>query len=637
MCGITGFWSVDTREKEGVARRMADALRHRGPDDEGVWVDDAAGIALSQRRLSIVDLSPAGHQPMFSRDGRFVLVFNGEIYNHADLRAQLPADFPWRGHSDTETLVEAVAAWGVEETLSRLNGMFAFAVWDRESRTLWLARDRMGEKPLYYGFCGSTFLFGSELGALRVHPAFSAPVDWQSLALYLRYAYIPAPHSAYEGIFKLPPASFCVISQEDFQRARLPAPRTYWDLAQVAARGVAHPFPGTFTDAVEEAHRLLSDAVRIRMEADVPLGVFFSGGIDSTLVAALMQAQSPRPVRTFTIGFEDPGYDESAHARAIAAHLGTAHTELVATHAQARAVIPELARMYGEPFADSSQIPTHLLSRLTREHVTVALSGDGGDEVFGGYNRYVFAPLWWRWISRVPHALRVRSSSLALSREAALQKALSLLRCAHPSFFDHRQPEVKLHKLFVAAGARDFLDLYHRLTSMHPEPERFCDFAVDPSRDPHAARRLPAGFSPVQAMQLWDMQTYLPDDILVKVDRATMAASLESRAPYLDHRVVEFAWTLPDAWKIRGSDGKVILREILRRYVPESLWRRPKTGFGIPLEHWYGPGDLDIVRLASAGRLRADALRNFASNYLSTSFGMLWTLKVLQLWVEFYG
>jgi len=589
MCGLSGFFKhpATATEMESLVLRMNDQLLHRGPDDGGIWLDPSCGIALGQRRLSIIDLSPAGHQPMHSSCGRYVIVFNGEIYNYQEIRDELEkagVSPVWRGTSDTEVMLAAFAHWGVSESVRRFNGMFAFVLWDRKNRTLVLARDRMGKKPLYYGFHQGTFMFASELKALQAHSDFKSQIDSQSVAQFLRYSYIPTPYTIFLNTRKLEPASILTLTWNDLQSGRLPLPEKYWNISVVAARQVANPFPGTFQEAQDELERLLLDAVRIRMIADVPLGAFFSGGIDSTLVVALMQAQSSRPVKTFTIGFEDESYDEAKYAAAIAAHLGTQHTELTATSQQVRDVIPLLARMYDEPFADSSQIPTYLVSKLTREHVTVALSGDGGDEVFGGYNRYVYGPKAWKAFSRIPLPVRRRLADSRLLTTENIWKLVGTIKKYLPGFFNHRIPEQKISKLLGILSSRDKIDLYHRLTSLHPNPEGFCNFAVDPDRDPHAHRFIPPGFTFAQAMQLWDMQYYLPDDILVKVDRASMAASLESRAPLLDYRVVEFAWSLPMEWKIREDSGKYILRTILQKYLPQEFWQRPKSGFGVPLE-----------------------------------------------------
>lgn len=647
MCGFCGFFQ--RKQKSSSLKKriqwMTDRLVHRGPDDFGTWVDTPTGIALGQRRLSIIDLSPAGHQPMFSACGRFVIVFNGEIYNYQEIRDELEragAAPAWRGASDTEVMLAAFAHFGVAASLPRFNGMFAFALWDKSERVLTLGRDRMGKKPLYYGFNHGVFLFGSELKALRAHPDFQPELDEQAIAQFLRYSYIPGPFSIYKGIFKLRPASFCTLTWDDLNSGTLPPAECFWDLPAVAARQVASPFAGTFQEAKDELERLLLDAVRIRMIADVPLGAFFSGGIDSTLVVALMQAQSNRPVRTFTIGFEDENYNEAGYARAIAAHLGTDHTELTATFDQAREVIPRLSWMYDEPFADSSQIPTYLVSKLTREHVTVALSGDGGDEVFGGYNRYVRAPQVWRVLSLIPPVMRRALGNPALMRPAQLVSLFYFIRRLAPGFFAHREPELKLHKILQLLSSSNELDVYHRLTSMHPAPETFCDFPIDPQRDPHFTRSIPEGFSFPQAMQLWDMQTYLTDDILVKVDRATMAASLESRAPLLDYRLVEFAWSLPMEWKIQKNQGKFILREILKKYLPPALWQRPKTGFAIPLYKWYQ--DQDLTRhlgleqatspLLAAG-LDAVELGDFLKRGTNVgSFGFTWNLLMLNQWMD---
>jgi len=617
MCGFAGILERDNQTSESalraIAARMADTLRHRGPDDTGVWVDAAAGVGLSHRRLSILDLSPAGHQPMVSASGRHVIVFNGEIYNSLQLRCELDqvtrGSLSFRGHSDTEVMLAAFDHWGVRRAISRMNGMFAFALWDRQERVLYLGRDRLGEKPLYYGWIGRTLLFGSELKALRCHPDFRAEINRDALALYFRHNCIPAPHSIYKGIYKLPPATILAVSIDTAEAA---APVPYWSLKELVERGLANPFSGSEENAVDELDALLRDAVKIRMLADVPLGVFLSGGVDSSTVVALMQAQSNRPVRTFSIGFCEPDYNEAKHAKAVAQHLGTEHTELYVRPTEAMEVIPRLPEMYDEPFADSSQIVTFLIARLAREHVTVCLSGDGGDEVFGGYNRHIWNSRVWKSIRWVPRSVRM-AAARAICRvppyrwDALFQRLSPLL----PIKVRHNQFGYKVHKIAGILPSPSPRNMYLVLASHWTEAESVVLGAKEPetllTRD-DAWPHLP-GFS--QLMMFLDAATYLPDDILTKVDRATMAVSLEARVPLLDPRVVEFAWRLPSSLKIRNGRGKWILRRLLGRYVPPELTERPKTGFGIPLDRWLrGPLREWAESLLDAGRLRSEGLLN---------------------------
>lgn len=640
MCGVAGAWQpgADMEVLGAQARAMAAAIAHRGPDDAGTWVDAAAGLALGHRRLSILDLSAAGHQPMLSACGRWVIVFNGEIYNHQELRAQLQAAAAapaWRGHSDTETLLAAIAHWGLEQTLRRCTGMFALALWDRERRVLALARDRLGEKPLYYGWQGATFLFGSELKALRAHPAFVGGIDRGALALLLRYNYVPAPYSIHPGIRKLPPGTWLELDAG----TRDPAPRAYWSLREVAERGMAAPFEGSDAEAVDALAATLGGAVAGQRVADVPLGALLSGGIDSTLITALMQAQSPQPVRTFTIGFEEKAYDEADHARAVAAHLGTAHTELRLTAEDARALIPRMPQVYDEPFADSSQLPTCLVMQLARRHVTVALSGDGGDELFGGYNRYLLGPRVWRRMAPVPAPLRRMAGGLlqALPAHAIDQ---GWRRLGTP--LGIAQPGAKCHRI----GAR--LRHVHGLDDLHVELQaEWRD--RNPAGEPHPVLldqrdQWPRLSDPVARMMALDALTYLPDDILVKVDRAAMAVSLETRAPFLDHAVVELAWRLPLAMKLRGGRGKWILRQLLERHVPRALTERPKMGFGIPLDAWLrGPlrgwADdlLDPARLRRQGLLDPAPVQQVwqAHRRGQGQYGYrLWSVLMFQAWLD---
>ena len=556
MCGITGFFSPSgfpAQEATLLVRAMATAIIARGPDSSGEWVDGDAGIALGHRRLAILDLSAAGHQPMVSDSGRYVLSFNGEIYNHLELRAELGAH-AWRGHSDTETLLAAIECWGVEATLKKSVGMFAIALWDRTDRFLFLARDRIGEKPLYYGWQGDVFLFGSELKALRSHPGF-APVVWpDALGLYLRHGYIPPPYSIYAGIHKLKPGTMLRLSANQAVGSP-PLAAAYWSLAEVAVRSREHPFNGSDREAVTALDERLAAAVRLQMVADVPLGAFLSGGIDSSLIAALMQSSSSRPIKTFTIGFMDQKNDESAHALEVARHLGTEHTELFVTPDDALSVIPHLPAMYGEPFADASAIPTHLMSALARKHVTVALSGDGGDELFCGYSLYMSAARYWSVVSRL--------SPVARSVLTGIAGSIPRVRDRYPA-------------LKEVLGSTSEVELYRALVSQWP--------GIDPGVlefDADLATR-----SSHERMAHFDAQTFLPGEVLCKVDRAAMSVSLETRIPLLDHRVVEFAYSLPPRMKIRYMRGKWILREVLDKYVPRAITERPKMGFNVPIGRW---------------------------------------------------
>lgn len=609
MCGLTGFWQASgVREDDAktLVLEMARAIAHRGPDDHGAWVDGTAGIALGHRRLSIVDLSAAGHQPMASTGGRYVIAFNGEIYNHLAIRRELEGragGITWRGHSDTETLLAAVEAWGFVETLRRTIGMFAIALWDREDQTLSLARDRLGEKPLYYGWQGNgerrTLVFGSELKALRVHPAFDAPVDREALTLYMRTGYIPAPWSIHSGIQKLPPASYVVVHRGN-ETAQV---QQYWSAEQVALDGYAQPLQLTPETAVDRLEALLGDAVQQQMVADVPLGAFLSGGIDSSTIVALMQSRSDKPIKTFSIGFHEAGYNEAEHAAAVARHLRTEHTELYVRAEDALSVVPALPQMYDEPFADSSQIPTHLVSKMAREHVTVALSGDAGDELFCGYSRYLFTEKLWSRMSRVPRPLRQFAGSMLSVVPAQAWNSLGRLTGYGPL-------GERMRKGANALGSAEPDHLYLHTISQWLEPELLVEGVREPATlltgGPSALRSLP----PVPRMMAYDIQTYLPGDILTKVDRAAMSVSLETRVPMLDHRVVEFASQLPMDLKLRNGTSKWVLREVLYRHVPRQLIERPKMGFGIPLDHWLrGPLRDWAEQLLSPAKLRQEGLR----------------------------
>ncbi|MEQ1591152.1 MAG: asparagine synthase (glutamine-hydrolyzing) [Thiobacillaceae bacterium] len=643
MCGLTGYWKITGHTVDAasaIVEAMARQITHRGPDGAGAWVDKQAGVSLAHRRLSILDLSAAGHQPMLSASGRFVIVFNGEIYNHLDLRVAL-AGCAWRGHSDTETLLAAFELWGVEAALKKCVGMFAIALWDRETRTLSLARDRLGEKPLYYGWQGDAFLFGSELRALKAHPAFCAEIDRDALTLLLRHNAIPAPYSIYRGIHKLPPGSFLQLhaGQKDAR------PVAYWSARSVAEVGQRKLFRGSDAEAVSELERLLVQAVGGQMVADVPLGAFLSGGIDSTTVVALMQAHSARPVKTFTIGFNEAGYNEAEHAHAVARHLSTEHTELYVTAQDAMDVIPNLSAIYDEPFADSSQIPTCLVSRLARQHVTVSLSGDGGDELFGGYNRYFWARNLWRKLGWMPRPLRAALAGvLTTVPPSAWNSSFQKLGQWLPPRLRYANPGDKLHKLAEILAVRSPEEIYLELVSHWKNPALLVPGGHEPVTlltDPGAQAVLP-DFE--HRMMYLDTVTYLPDDILTKVDRAAMAVSLETRVPLLDHRVVEFAWTLPLHMKIRHGQGKWLLRQVLDRHVPKSIMERPKMGFGVPIDHWLrGPLKPWAMALIEPARLLSEGIFDPApiqQKWLEHQSGArnwsyyLWDVLMFQQWQE---
>lgn len=642
MCGFAGFLDRGGfADGEAVLRRMADTIVHRGPDSDGYWVDGEAGIALAHRRLAIIDLSPAGHQPMASHDGRYVLSYNGEIYNHLDLRRELEAAGPiaWRGHSDTETLLQGFSKWGVVGTLERANGMFALALWDRAERKLFLARDRMGEKPLYYGLQGRTLLFGSELKALRQHPAWQGEVDRDVLTLFLRHNYVPGPYSIYRGIAKLPPAHYLEIGLDDDQ---LPDPVAFWDIAEKAQNGRAQPFAGAPDAAVDALEDLLLDAVGMRMAADVPLGAFLSGGYDSSTVVALMQRQSARPVKTFSIGFSEEEYDEAHHAKRVAAHLGTDHTELYVTPQDALDQIPILPHHWDEPFADSSQMPTLLVSRLARSEVTVSLSGDGGDELFCGYTRYTQGYDIWRRLGRMPRALRkLAAGALRLTPADLIDGTMKMA----PARLRKMAVGDRLLKVADILDVEQAEDFYRSLVSHSKDPAAL----VPGAHEPPTILTTPDHDWPAQGdfrdrMMYLDMRSYLPDDILVKLDRASMAVSLESRVPLLDHRVVEFALSLPLTYKLRGGEAKWPLRQLLYRYVPREMMERPKMGFGVPIEHWLrGPlrswadDMLAPDRLKREGYFNADAIGRLWSDTRSGRRRMhyyVWDILMFQAWLD---
>jgi asparagine synthase (glutamine-hydrolysing) len=646
MCGIAGL--IDTARRSSAEQmrktvlRMIEPLAHRGPDDEDVWVEIEQGVGLGHRRLSIVDLSTEGRQPMRSVDGRYVVTYNGEIYNFLELRQELEArGHRFRGRSDTEAMLATIADSGLEQALARFNGMFAFALWDRVARTLHLIRDRAGEKPLYYARIGQAFVFGSELKALQAHPEFSGEIDPDALALFLRHGYVPAPRSIYRGVFKLPPATILSIPEGV---DALPSPIAYWSAAEVATRGVRAPFQGSAADARVALDSLLGDAVRRRMVADVPLGVFLSGGVDSSTIVALMQAQSPSPVRTFSIGFHESDYDEADHARAVARHLGTEHTELYLAPGEALAVIPLLSDIYDEPFADSSQIPTFLVSRLARRRVTVSLSGDGGDELFGGYTRYLMCEDLWRRVGWIRRSVReLLATGLRGVNAARWSRAIRVVDPILPRSLRTTLPGDKLHKLAEILGVESADDMYESLISHWKRVDHVVMGAAEPPRRFAIATQTMGLRGLTDRMMYWDFVTYLADDILVKLDRASMAVGLEARVPFLDHRVIEFAWGLPPEMKLRDGGGKWLLRQVLDRYVPRQLIERPKSGFGIPIGSWLrGPlrswaeDLLAEKRLAAQGLLRPEPIRTKWAEHLGGARDWhypLWNVLMFQAWL----
>lgn len=642
MCGFAGFYGPSNASSEETLRAMTDAIVHRGPDDQGSWVDPEAGIHLGFRRLSILDLSQAGHQPMVSHCGRYVCVFNGEIYNFQELKDRLGSR-EFRGHSDTEILLEHIQTFGLEETLKLTAGMFALAVWDRERKELSLARDRLGEKPLYYGWSNGTLFFASELKALRPHPEFQPEIDRNVLALYLGVAYVPSPWSIYRGIYKVPAGSFLTLREptrpvdfDPFPDRSAHSPRLYWDMKAVANQP-RQDLPDA--EAVEQLDQILKRTIAKEMISDVPLGGFLSGGIDSSAVVAVMQAVSPKPVRSFTIGFHEGGFNEAEHAKAVAQHLGTDHTELYVTAQETRDVLPLVPQIYDEPFADPSQIPTYLVSKLARQDVTVCLSGDGGDEFFGGYNRYFMAERVWGKVGRMPKPVRrsIRNALTALS----------------PGFYDRvgrvigsrvRLAGDKAHKLANLMDVKSADEMYVRLVSQWPDPTSIVKGSCPEETVFGQAQGYFSNLGFTERMMATEALTYLPDDIMVKVDRAAMAVSLESRAPFLHHEVAEFAWSLPFRQKVRDDKGKWILRQVLDRYVPRHLIERPKMGFAVPIDSWLrGPLRewaeplLSRQRLESDGYFEVEPIRRRWEEHLSGRRNwqyQLWCILMFQAWLD---
>jgi asparagine synthase (glutamine-hydrolysing) len=641
MCGIAGIYSPQFFANHELALpAMLSAIRHRGPDATGIWQDDSAGLSLGHVRLSILDLTSAGAQPMVSTSGRYVIVFNGEIYNHLAIRAELENLFTlsWRGHSDTETLLAGIEAWGLEGILRRCVGMFALAVWDSQTQVLQLARDRLGEKPLYYCAQDGQFAFASELKALRLTPGFARQVDREGLCLLLKHGYIPAPRTIYAGVSKLLPGQIITVA---FVNGVIvdPEVKVYWSFDQIRAAGQDEPFVGSDAEAVETLDAAILESVRGQMLADVPLGAFLSGGVDSSTIVGMMQATSSKPVKTFSIGFNEAGYSELAHARAVAEHLKTDHTELVVTPEDALAVIPQLPEIYDEPFADVSQIPTYLVSRLAKTEVTVSLSGDGGDELLCGYNRYIWGQRLWRKVSRLPLAFRrILAAQVLKVPVARWDQLLHLANCVVPRRQRFKAVGNKLHRLATALGEANGVAFYEALTAKWLNPEDVV-LGLAPVECPPNVEGLS-----VAEMMAMDTKSYLPDDILVKVDRAAMACSLETRVPLLDHRIVALAWRLPERMKLRDGEGKWVLKQVLDRYVPRALMARPKMGFDVPLDSWLrGPlrgwaeNLLSVERLLREGYFDAQQVRRKWEEHLSGRSnwqGQLWCVLMFQAWLE---
>lgn len=651
MCGIAGLWKFDGSTQDDLQasiRRMTRTLALRGPDDEGYFTENDAGFALGHRRLSIVDLSAEGHQPMTSPSGRYVMAFNGEVYNHQQLRAELTSSgFRFRGHSDTEAMLAAIEHWGLRGAVDRFVGMFAFALWDRKDRVLSLVRDRVGIKPVYFGWTRGGFVFGSELKAIVAAPDFNNPINRDAIAAYLRFSYVPAPWSIFQNVYKLRPGTILIANSEFVSKPRdiTEMQRTsevFWSAREIAERAASAPFGGTKLEAQSRLEELLSESVRCRMIADVPLGALLSGGVDSSTVVAMMRQHADRPVRTFSIGFSEHEYDEARHAMAVARHLGTEHTELHMSAADSLTIIPQLPAMYDEPFADPSQIPTFLVSKLARTQVTVALSGDGGDELFGGYARYSLVDKLWRTFSNVPLPVRRRLARILKGRSARSWDALF--------GFAHRAASGKaavsrlgnrLHRLADVLADESPKDTYRRLVTQWADPAEIVSGSCEPASLLDGDIRL-ASFA--ERMMWTDFVTYLTDDILTKVDRASMAASLEVRVPILDHRVVEFAWHLPLSMKIHHREDKWLLRQVLYRHVPRALIERPKQGFSIPLEEWlrgplreWGEGLLDERRLRSDGYFDPTPIRKAWTEHVSGYRNWhyhLWSVLMFQSWLE---
>lgn len=658
MCGLTGiFCSTYSENIFEKVSKMTSVLSHRGPNDKGIWFDQ--NIALGHRRLAILDLSVSGSQPMKSECGRYVLVYNGEIYNHLNIRNKLEIEGiapKWRGHSDTETLLVAIKSWGLDKTLTETHGMFALALWDKKMKTLSLARDRMGEKPLYWGWAGKDFIFGSELKALQAHPNFQKNICSKALLQYLRFMYIPAPRCIYTSIFKLEPGTILLVNGdppttesnepirpgENYENISI---HKYWNYDEEISRGSLNPIKDD-SEAVSTTSKILSKAVKGQMISDVPLGAFLSGGIDSSTIVALMQEQSQRPIKTFTIGFEENDLDESSHAAKVAKHLGTDHNEIFITDSEARDVIPNLTWLYDEPFADSSQIPTYLVCQSARQHLTVALSGDGGDEIFGGYNRHIFGPKLWRGLSFLPNNMRkIIAYIIQMFPESAWDRLGGVYNLFRSGSMGISNVGAKTHIFGESLKLiENFDDFYRNMVSVWIEPEKLLkENVTEPVSQlddiiPNLVMKNSADI-----MMYQDIRSYLPDDILCKVDRASMGVSLETRAPFLDKDVISLSTRLPINMKIKKGQGKWVLRQVLNKYVPQNLFDRPKSGFAIPIGAWLrGPlrdwaeSLLSNERFIEDGTFNIEAINNQWKEHLSghkDNSKKLWVILMFQAWM----
>lgn len=634
MCGIAGSFNTLDYEPH-FSKAALRALKHRGPDSTGIWFDHSAGLTLLHTRLSILDLSPAGHQPMTSRCGRFTLVLNGEIYNHLELRKELEArqsSLNWLGHSDTETLLACISNLGLKRTLPKLIGMFSFALWDSSSRNLYLVRDRLGEKPLYYGQNSGAFLFASELKAFSAYPKWAGRINNDALSLYFRYNHLPGTSSIYEGVYKVPPAHCVVISEEG---SSVSNPECYWSLYEVASpTSSRYNDPTSSLDScVTQLEQLLTNSISRQMLSDVPVGAFLSGGFDSTTVVALMQKLSSKPIKTFTIGFHDQDFNEANHALDVAKYLQTDHQEIYVSPNDCLSIIPDLPEIYDEPFADSSQIPTTLLCRLAKKDVTVALCGDGADELFGGYNRHLYGPSLWNCISPIPLPLRKYFSNYIQSRDATKKFQSFISR-----FYPVPDLRLKLLKMASAISSESFVSFYDDIRS-HCKVSPLLDHSCISYSYPESPRH-----DYLSRMLFLDTLTYLPGDILTKIDRASMSVGLETRVPFLDHTIVEFAWSLPNYLKVNKSTSKFIIRRLLSRHVPPSLTDRPKQGFGIPISAWLkGP-----LRDWAESLLCPYSLKNqgyLDTGYITTMWNdhiedrgnnehALWCVLMFQAWLD---